>query len=69
MPGALIDVNVNCSKRHNPTPDLGDRMLNQMSFKRRILLLLATAVVGVAAQVIINVVQSYEDTLDRKSVV
>ena len=38
-------------------------MLNQMSFKRRILLLLATAVVGVAAQVIINVVQSYEDTL------
>ncbi|MFX5705363.1 hypothetical protein ABTE52_20480, partial [Acinetobacter baumannii] len=51
---------------HNTTPDLGDRMLNQMSFKRRILLLLAPAVVGVAAQVIINVVQSYEDTLARR---
>ena len=38
-------------------------MLNQMSFQRRIALLLATAIVGVMLLVIINTVQAYNDIL------
>ena len=41
-------------------------MLNRLSFKRRVALLLAVAMLGIVVLVAINAIKSYQDILDAR---